>query len=100
MRIEDPSNYYFVRFEKSTLKNKKYDAVLMNKKTKKEKRVPFGAIKPDGTPYQHYRDRTGLGLYSKYDHNDTERRKRYITRHKKDMGFKYSSGWFAKQCLW
>ena len=44
--------------------------------------VHFGSIKADGTPYEQFKDRTPLKLYSKYDHNDPERRKRYLARHK------------------
>ena len=53
------SEYKFLRFEKSKRKGKKYDAVLQNKETKREVRVPFGAI-----GYQQWKDSTGLGLYS------------------------------------
>ena len=100
MKIENPQDYSFLRFEKSNSKNKKYDAILKNKKTGKEKRVPFGQFRTNGIPYEQFRDRTGLNLYSKYDHNDLNRRHLYLARHAKDMENKFSSGYFAKNYLW
>jgi len=63
-------------FKKSTRKNKKYSVI-----TPKGKKIHFGAI-VDGKPMEQYKDSTGLGLYSKYDHGDKERRKSYIARAK------------------
>ena len=71
-----------IEFKKSHLKNKKYDAVLYNTKTKRKNIIPFGSIKSNGTPYQQYKDTTGLGLYTKYDHVDKKRRERYRKRHR------------------
>jgi hypothetical protein len=65
------------KFEKSTRKGKKYMVRY------KDKLIHFGALKPDGKGYLHYKDITGLGLYSNLDHNDPERRKRYRDRHSK-----------------
>jgi hypothetical protein len=59
-------------FKKSTRKNKKY-MVLSPKK----KWIHFG-----DTRYQHFKDSTGLGLYSNLDHGDRERQKNYLTRAK------------------
>jgi hypothetical protein len=85
---------------KSTRKSKKYMIDLIDHRTKKKiTTIHFGAIKPDGTPYPQFKDRTGLGLYSKYDHNDKERRARYYKRHKKKYG-KYSADTLAKKYLW
>ena len=92
--------YKFVRFIKSKNKRKKYSAILQNKKTKREVKVDFGAIKPDGTPYEQYKDSTGLGLYSKYNHNDKKRRDSYRARHKNDNLNEYSAGYFAWHFLW
>ena len=84
---------------KSTRKNKKYQIDLIDHKTKKKIRtIHFGAIKKDGTPYAQYKD-TALGLYSKYDHNDKDRRARYYKRHKKKYG-KYSADALSKKYLW
>lgn len=60
-------------FKKSTKKNKKYMVL-----TKKGKWIHFGA---DPRIYKHYKDSTGLGLYSHLDHLDKERRDRYRKRH-------------------
>jgi hypothetical protein len=88
--------YKFVRFVKSKNKRKKYSAILQNKKTKREVKVDFGAIKP----YEQYKDSTGLGLYSKYGHNDKKRRDSYRARHKNDNLQDYSACWFAWKYLW
>lgn len=85
----------FLRFEVSKTKNKKYDAILLNEETKREKRVPFGDKR-----YEQYKDSTGLGKYSHKDHLDKERRKAYHQRHASDKGKKYSAGYFAAKYLW
>ena len=63
------------RFEKSTNRNKKYDAWIVNVETGEMKKIPFGAIN-----YQHYMDTTPLKLYSNLDHNDEERRRKFYQR--------------------
>jgi hypothetical protein len=60
-----------VKFRKSTRKGKKYDAFYQGKW------IPFGQI-----GYQHYRDSTGLKLYSRLDHMDKVRRANYLKRAK------------------
>lgn len=94
MRIRNPNDYTFVRFERSKTSGKKYDAVLKNKQTGKERRIHFGAL-----GYQHYKDKA-LGLYSHLNHNDKSRRSRYRTRHKGENLYKFSSGYFAWKYLW
>lgn len=85
---------------KSTRKNKKYMIDLVDHKTGKKKRsIHFGAIKKDGTPYAQFKDSTGLGLYSKYDHNDKDRKASYYKRHKRKFG-RYSADTLAKKYLW
>lgn len=96
--IQNPEEYKLVGFKVASDKKHKYLALLQNKNTGKEKKVPFGAIKSDGTPYQHYRDR--IGHFSKYDHKDRERRKRYLVRHRGQDENKFSSGWFSIRYLW
>lgn len=59
-------------FKKSNRKGKKYSVITPSGKT-----IHFG-----NKNYQQFRDSTGLGLYSHLDHNDTERRKRYLARAK------------------
>ena len=96
-------DYKFLRFEKSDRKTSKYQAILQNKKTGNLVKVHFGGIKKNGIPYEQYRDKTGLGLYSEYDHNDNERRDRYRKRHAKDIStFKnyWSAGLFSYKYLW
>jgi hypothetical protein len=82
MRIENPHDYLFIRYEITSTKNKKYDAVLRNKKTNKEKKISFGDLR-----YQQFKDRTGLNLYSHLDHNDPQRRRSYSMRHAKDREY-------------
>lgn len=90
------SEYDFVEFEKSHLPKKKYNAVLVNKKTERETRVPFGQ-----KGYYHYEDTTGLNKFYNYNHYDKERRKRFQQRHK---GFlkegMYSPAYFSYFYLW
>ena len=50
--IQDPENYRFVRFQVSDTKGKKYDAIIQNLETKKERKVPFG-----DRDYEQYEDR-------------------------------------------
>lgn len=89
------TKYTFKRFEKST-GAKKYNAILLNKETKKEVKVSFGA-----KGYEQYKDKA-LGSYSKHNHNDAKRRASYRARHKGegDPSRKYSPGWFAWHYLW
>ena len=95
-------DYDLIGFEKSHLANKKYNAILMSRADREKKvRVPFGAIRPDGEPYEQYKDLTGLNLYSDWDHNDRERRKRFVQRHKRNLKYNtYSPTYFAIHYLW
>lgn len=91
-----PQNEYkFLRFEPSHLKTKKYDAILMNRKTRKEVRMPFGA-----KAYQQFKDKTSLKLYQHQDHGDKKRRLNYISRHQNDINKPYSASWFSLKYLW
>ena len=95
------ADYSFVRFQKSKNPKKKYDAILKNKLTKREVRVPFGAKRIDGVPYPQYKDRTGLALYHKYDHSDLKRKSNYRARHSVYLkpGY-YSPANFSWDFLW
>lgn len=93
--IYSPSEYSFVRFEKSRTQHKKYDAILKNKKTKQEKRIPFGDSR-----YEQYEDKTPLKLYSSKNHKDSKRRAAYRQRHAGEGEAKYSAGYFAWYYLW
>ena len=88
--------FRFKGFEKSDAQNKKYNAIIVDKVTKKETRVPFGDSR-----YSQYKDVTGLGLYSKNDTLDKKRRDLYRLRHAKDLkdGY-YSPGYFSFYYLW
>jgi hypothetical protein len=94
MTYYSKKDYKLIGYRKSKRKNAKYDAILEQKKTKKLKYVPFGAI-----GYSHFRDLTGLNLYQ--THNDPNRRRLYRARHKKDLktGY-YSPGYFSYFVLW
>jgi hypothetical protein len=98
------NQYKHIGFRKSQVKGKKYDAILKNRTNDKIlKYVPFGGIKMDGTPYQQFRDSTGLGLYSKYDHGDKNRKRLYRIRHskeKKSFDKYWTSGFFSWRFLW
>lgn len=93
--IDNPEQYKFLMFHDSGTKNKKYDAILMHKKTKKLKLVSFGDKR-----YPHYNDQTGLGLYSHLDTFDKERRRLYKIRHENTRHTKFSSSYFADRFLW
>ena len=93
--INNPDQYKFLLFNESGGKNKKYDAVLMHKKTKKLKLVPFGDVR-----YPHYEDQTGLGLYSHMNTYNKERRRLFKIRHENTRHNKFSSSWFADRFLW
>ena len=74
-------------FEKSDRKDKKYKVI-----TPKGKKIHFGAI-VEGVPMGHYKDSTGLGIYSRYDHGDKDRRDRYLARAKKIKNKKGELTW-------
>ena len=87
-------DYELIKFERSTHKNKKYDAYIKKKGTDKIVTVPFG-----DTRYQQYEDR--IGLYSDLDHHDESRRDNY---HSRQMGYLrdgyFSPGYFSMYYLW
>lgn len=95
MRLPNPNNYIFLRFRKSKSKNKKYDAILLNKYTDAKIPISFGDKR-----FEQFRDSTGLNLYSKLNHGDCDRRRRFRARHKKNAKHKYSSAWFSYWYLW
>ena len=85
-----------VGFEKSHRSTKMYDAILENKITKKERRLPFGDNK-----MQNYRDITGLNLYPHLIHNDKNRRRLFRARHKGYLRDGYwSPSYFSYFFLW
>ena len=84
-----------IRFERSRVSGKKYDAIIEDKITKKRQRVPFGS-----SIHDQYRDSTGLKLYSRVDHNDEKRRQSYLARHEKTRHKKFSPSWYSSVFLW
>lgn len=90
------SEYKFIKFEKSNRKHKKYNAIIQNKITKKNVKIPFGDNR-----YEQFLDITGLGAYSHKNHLDIFRRENYRKRHKTflkhDM---FSAGFFSYYFLW
>lgn len=89
-------DFTVISITKSKNKLKKYDAIIEYRNGIRKK-VSFGAIKKDGTPYEQYRDMTPLRLYSDYDHNDRERKQRYLARHKNNTG---PAAKLADEFLW
>lgn len=89
-------DYELLGFMKSERTNKKYKAVIRNKKTDQIKYIHFGQL-----PYEHYRDLTGLDLYPTLQHNDDYRKELYINRHKKFLKKNhYSPEYFSTYYLW
>lgn len=95
--------YKLVRFEKSSNPTSKYQAILQNKETGKEVKIHFGGIRPNGVPYEQFKDSTGLGLYSQYDHGDKMRKRLYRNRHsneKKSFKDFWTAGFLSWTYLW
>jgi hypothetical protein len=65
-----------LKFEKSKVKGKKYTAFIKNKKTKKIRKIHFGAL-----DYSQYKDRTPLKLYAYKNHKTRRRMQNYYSRH-------------------
>ena len=55
---------------------KKYTACVINKKTKKIRKIHFGDIR-----YQQYKDLTPLKLYKNKNHGSRKRMQNYYSRH-------------------
>ena len=90
-------NYKLIGFRKSKRKNKKYDAILENKQTGKNKYVSFGQL-----PYEHYEDKTGLDIYKHLNHYDKNRRRLYRIRAGSNDYQKvvFSPAYFSWNYLW
>ena len=72
--------------------NKKYYIQFINPKTDRLKKVYFGAIKPNGEPYEDFTT-----------HKDEGRKALYLARHSgmgEDYTNIYSAGALAKYLLW
>jgi hypothetical protein len=80
---------------KSNKSEKKLQAVYTNSETGRENVIHYGQAGA-----QHFYDQTGL-LPKSLNHNDPERRKRYINRHRANEDWsKPSAGLLAKATLW
>ena len=89
-------DYKLIGFEKSKSKGKKYAAIIEGKETGRRHRVNFGDSR-----YGHYRDKTGLGIYSAKDHGDSRRREMYQKRHRTFLNKKqFSPAYFSWFYLW
>lgn len=64
-----------IKIEKAKTKGKKYTATVQNRKTKKNRKISFGAI-----GYEQFKDRTPLKLYKKFNHSNKKRQERYYAR--------------------
>lgn len=96
MSFYPKNNFEFIGFVKSNTKFKKYDAIVKNKQNDKSYRIPFGDNR-----YQHYKDKTGIGLYSHLNHLDKKRQKLYVARHQHFIKNNYySPGYFSMNYLW
>ena len=87
----------FIKFQRSKNKKKKYDALIKNKETGNINRVSFGSRNP---LMEHYRDTTGLGLYSSLDHLDKKRRDNFRKRMSCDTAKKMTARYFSCNYLW
>lgn len=65
-----------LKFNKSPKKYKKYRATIKNLNTKQIRYVDFGDNR-----YEQYKDRTGLGHYTRKNHNNKKRMENYFSRH-------------------
>ena len=87
-----------MNFKKSTRLGKKYMVITPNGKT-----IHFGSLSNE-----HYKDTTGLGLYTHLNHNDEKRRASYLARARgiKDKNGnltwknKNSSNYYSVKFLW
>ena len=64
-----------LRFERGP-PGKKYTAFIQDKKTKKIRKLHFGA-----SDYEQFKDRTSLQLYAHKNHNTRKRMQNYFNRH-------------------
>jgi hypothetical protein len=78
----------------SRRKYKKYDVYDSRNK---QYITSFGAIRPNGTPYEQYFDK--IGYYSYGDHHDKKRLSNYYSRHGNEATL-LSPKWFSNRYLW
>ena len=99
------SDYEFVRLQSSQKKHKKWDAVFINKKTKKIKTVSFGArgYLDFALYYKYYRESEGMTPDDALE-KAMKKRSNYLKRHAKEdynnFDNWYKPSWWARQLLW
>ena len=86
------SDYDLIDIQISKVRNKKYDALIRNKRTGEIVKVSFGSRNP---LMQQYRDTTPLKYYKVLDHNDQNRKKQYQQRFKS----KYNPDYYSSTSL-
>lgn len=69
-----------LKIEKSKVKNKKYTAKVINKKSGKTRKINFGQ-----RGYQHFKDRTPLKSFKKLNHYNKKRQEKYYSRFSKGI---------------
>ena len=65
-----------IKIEVSKRNGKKYMEIVKDLTTDKERKIHFGA-----SDYQQFKDSTKLQAYSKKNHSNKERKRRYYLRH-------------------
>lgn len=93
--IISADRFKHMRFERSKITGKKYDAIIMDIITRKIQRVPFG-----NQNIAHYQDTTGMKLYSRLDNMNERQRTLYIDAYNKTNKKKYSSDWYSAKFLY
>ena len=87
--------FRLLKFTRSKSMFNKYDAILQDKITLKTGRVPFG-----NSRMGHYRDDTGLKIYSKMDNRNEKQRTEYLKRHEDTRLKIWSPSWFCAVYLY
>ncbi len=86
-------DYDLMGFRISNNPQKKYEAILRNKKSNEFKYISFGS-----RLHGQYFDQ--IGHYSNLNNLDTERRRLYRLRHQHDDRKSYSPSYFSWRYLW
>lgn len=92
VRVKNPDEWTLLKFVLGS-GDKKYVAILKNRKDGRLMKVPFGS-----KSFSQYHDK--IGHYKELDHKDPVRRNSYLKRHANDKDYKFSSGWFSANYLW
>lgn len=77
----------------------KYSDKKIDCKEKPNGVIPSKKVYFGDASMEHFKDTTGLNLFSHLDHLDPVRRKNYYARNKTNY-HKYSADWFSKKYLW